>query len=123
MVFLAAFSIQTKVLRFRKLKVAAGNRLNIYSTGSFHLCIVLIHLNRSSDSDLRLPLYKTFTMLFRLIFFVLAVLSISSCRQSGVSHQKTESVSTDTVANASFNRMLESYYQDNLKLYPLQATA
>src|ERR1043165_7374416 len=61
-------------------------------------------------------------MNFRLLWCVALLMVASSCKQSSSSTQ-TKTETADTVTNAGFNKMLDQYYEDRLKLFPLEATA
>ena len=61
-------------------------------------------------------------MNYRLLFFATLLFALSSCKQSSTSNQNKTTMA-DTVGNAAFNKMLEQYYDDHLKFFPLEATA
>ncbi len=62
-------------------------------------------------------------MTYRLLFFAVLCSVVFACKQQPSSQAQNERMNNDTAANASFNRMLDSYYEDRLKLNPLEATA
>src|SRR5438045_720330 len=61
-------------------------------------------------------------MNLRLLCFGAILLAASSCKQSSSTNQNETKMAV-TVANASFNKMLDQYYEDRLKLFPLEATS
>lgn len=61
-------------------------------------------------------------MIKTLLTVTVITLALSSCKNISSSSQNTK-MNTDTATNVSFNKMLEQYYEDHLKFFPLEATA
>lgn len=61
-------------------------------------------------------------MNYRYAFFSVLLGICFSCRQSSSIRESNED-GNDTISNAAFNKMLDQYYEDRLRLFPLEATA
>lgn len=60
-------------------------------------------------------------MIKTILSVIVIALTFSSCKRT--SSGQNDKMNADTAANVSFNKMLDQYYEDRLKFFPLEATA